>query len=384
MKILHVIPSFSLEAGGVAQGVRSLTKFYAQENVKATVVCLDDPQENLAEAEHLEVIALGKGKGVFSYHSGLIDWLKIHSSKFDAVVVEGLWQYHGFAVYKALKHSLVPYYVFTHGMLDPWFKHTYPLKHVKKYLFWFFAQYAVLKHAKAVLFTCEDEKLLARESFWPYRVREEVVGYGTSITELAKTTRPGDFYKKHPELEGKRLFLFLSRIHEKKGCDLLIQAFAKVAKSNPDLHLVMAGPDQTGWQADLEKLVHDLNITDQVTWTGMIRDEIKWGAIKAAEAFVLPSHQENFGIAVAEALAVGKPVLISNKVNIWREIQEANAGLVETDTLDGTVNLFTRWLALSGEQKAKIQSSTVPCFKDKFDMAQATKNLIKLIKMDFE
>jgi glycosyltransferase involved in cell wall biosynthesis len=213
-------------------------------------------------------------------------------------------------------------------------------------------------------------------------VNEIVVNYGTTITEVAKTAKASDFYNEYPELEGKRLFLFLSRIHEKKGCDLLIQAFAKVAKSNPDLHLVMAGPDQTGLLADLKKIANDFGIENRITWTGMIKNKVKWGAMKAAEVFILPSHQENFGIAVAEALAVGTPVLISNKVNIWREIKEMNAGHVEDDTFEGTQKLIQTWLDLSEDEKQTIKQNTVPCYEQKFNISQAAKNLIELLRAD--
>lgn len=371
----------SLESGGPAQGVRNLTSFYSKLDVKPSVICLDDPNTKLGNVDHIDIFALGKGKAA-AYHSGLIPWLKKNATKYDAVIVHGLWQYHGYAVYKALRGTKTPYYVFPHGMLDPWFKHEYPLKHLKKYVFWFLAQYPVLKNARAVLFTCEEEKLLARQSFSPYHVREVVVNYGTRLTEIADTAKPNDFYELYPELQGKRLFLFLSRIHVKKGCDLLIQAFAKFAISNTELHLVIAGPDQRGWQADLEKIATDFSIADCITWTGMIKNEVKWGAIKAAEVFILPSHQENFGIAVAEALAVGTPVLISNKVNIWREIKEMNAGLVEEDTLEGTQKLIQAWLDLSPEQKEIIEQNTVLCYEQKFDIAQAASNLIKLIRSD--
>lgn len=383
LKVLHVLPSLNLEKGGVAQGVINLSLCYAALGVTATVLTMDDPDVFLPNTEHLNVVALGKGSfGSFSYHPIMLSWLKKHIHEFDVAIVDGLWQYHGYAVYKALKNSDVPYYVYTHGMLDPWFKDTYPLKHVKKYLYWFVGQYPVLKHAKAVLFTCEDEKVLARESFRPYKVREKVVGYGADITEIAQTARPDDFYALYSELQEKRIFLFLSRIHEKKGCDLLIEAFAKVAKKSPDLHLVMAGPDQTDWQSDLEKLALHLDISNRITWTGMLKNEQKWGAIKAAEVFVLPSHQENFGIAVAEALAMGTPVLISNKVNIWREIQEMNAGLVADDTLDGTEQLLTKWLELDSDAREQMHDNAVQCFKEKFDIRQASINLINLIKQD--
>ncbi|MDO6804770.1 glycosyltransferase, partial [Wenyingzhuangia sp. 1_MG-2023] len=107
-----------------------------------------------------------------------------------------------------------------------------------------------------------------------------------------------------------------------------------------------------------------------------------WGAIKAAEVFILPSHQENFGISVAEALAVGTPVLISSKVNIWREIKEMNAGLVGDDTLEGTQKLLQAWLDLSENEKQIIKQNTVACYKQKFDISQAAKNLIELIRIN--
>jgi glycosyltransferase involved in cell wall biosynthesis len=382
IKLLHVIDSMNLEGGGPTQGLRNLTAFYEGLGVSATVLCMDETSAKPANAEHLNIVSLGRGKGVFGYHPDLVDWLSENASSFNAVIVHGLWQYHGQAVFKALKTLNVPYYVFPHGMLDPWFKDQYPLKHLKKYVYWFLAQYPVLKNAKAVLFTCEEEKLLARESFTPYQVREKVVNYGTTLTEVAKQSTADDFLNALPALKGKRIVLFLSRIQEKKGCDLLIRAFARVAAVDDDLQLVMAGPDQTGLQAELEQLAESLGVASRITWTGMLKNEQKWGALKTAEVFVLPSHQENFGIAVAEALAVGTPVLISNKVNIWREIEAMGAGLVAEDTEAGTLKNLRTWLAMDESERANMRSQTTVCYSQKFDIAQAAKNLITLIKAD--
>ena len=106
----------------------------------------------------------------------------------------------------------------------------------------------------------------------------------------------------HPELRGRRILVYLGRIHQKKGCDLLIRAFARVATVDPSLHLVMAGPDQTGWVAQLKDLAARLGVMSRVSWLGMVTGDDKWSALYAAEALVLPSHQESFGIVVAEAL----------------------------------------------------------------------------------
>ena len=156
-------------------------------------------------------------------------------------------------------------------MLDPWFKHTYPLKHLKKWLYWPWAEYRVLRDAQAVLFTSEDERLLARESFWFYQAREAVVAYGTRTPPDDAETLRTHFYAVHPELHGKTLLLFMSRIQEKKGCDLLIEAFAKVAGQDPNLHLLMAGPDQTGWIAKLQAQAGRLGIAERITWPGMLQ-----------------------------------------------------------------------------------------------------------------
>jgi glycosyltransferase involved in cell wall biosynthesis len=111
----------------------------------------------------------------------------------------------------------------------------------------------------------------------------------------------------------------------------------------------------------------------------MLSGELKWGAFSAADAFVLPSHQENFGIAVAEALACGTPVLISNKVNIWREIAEAGAGFADDDTVAGTTRLIQRWSRTSAEERAIMSANAGKCFKDRFDIERATDSLLQVL-----
>ncbi len=247
---------------------------------------------------------------------------------------------------------------------------------MKKWLYWPWAEYRVLQDARATLFTSESERLLARESFWLYKCNEIVVNYGTSAPIGDAEDKRQTFLKQFLELRDKRLLLFLSRIHFKKGCDLLLEAFAKVAGLDDSLHLVMAGPDQTGWQTDLQKQAKNLGIEQKITWTGMLSGELKWGALFAAEVLVLPSHQENFGIVVAEALACGVPVLISNKVNIWREIVADGAGLTANDDLDGTTQLLQKWLAMPSEEKKVMQQKTKQCFAQRFEIRKAAKNLI--------
>ena len=381
MKILRVISSVNPRGGGPIEGVRQLQDPLEKLGVSVEIACCDAPDAPWLTKTGLSVIhALGPAKNGYGYTSKLLPWLQENTHRFDAVIVNGIWQYHGLAVRKALIGTKVPYFVFTHGMLDPWFKHTYPLKHLKKWLYWPWAEYRVLRDARAVIFTCEDERLLARQSFWLYRANEAVTAYGTASPPSNGTELAQRFLATRPQLKEKRIVLFLSRIQEKKGCDLLIAAFAQVANLDPSLHLVMAGPDQTEWIKTLLNQAYLLGIADRITWPGMLQGDDKWGAFYSAEVFCLPSHQENFGIVVAEALACGKPVLISNKVNIWREIESDAAGFVDDDTVDGTLRNLNRWLNLNSSDYEKISDRATLCFASRFHIQRAATRLVEIIR----
>ena len=381
MNILHVIASVNPQGGGPIEGVKQLYGPLRDLGVNVEIVCCDMPGEPWHSLESMPIVhALGPSKFLYAHTPRLVPWLCENAARFDAVVVNGLWQYPGLAVRQALIGSGVPYFVFTHGMLDPWFKRAYPLKHLKKWLYWPWGEYRVLRDARAVIFTCEDERLLARQSFWLYRANEAVISYGTASPPANGVELAQGFLASHPHLQGKRIVLFLSRIQEKKGCDLLVSAFAQVAAQDASLHLVMAGPDQTGWVAELKAQAEKLGIAHRISWPGMLQRNAKWGAFYAAEVFCLPSHQENFGIVVAEALACGKPVLISNKVNIWREIESDAAGFVAEDTVAGTVQNLQRWLALDGSAYSQMSERARHCFSQRFHIERAAKCLLEILR----
>jgi glycosyltransferase involved in cell wall biosynthesis len=139
--------------------------------------------------------------------------------------------------------------------------------------------------------------------------------------------------------------------------------------------LVIAGPDQVGWQKKLQERAEQLGITSRITWTGMISGSIKWGVLRAAEVFVMPSHQENFGIVVAEALAAGTPTLVSDKVNVWREVQADGAGIVAEDTPSGTCEFFRSYLDLPQEKKLAMRQLARQCFEQRFEIKKAARDL---------
>jgi len=379
MKLLHLIRSVNPAGGGPIEGLKQLAGVMGEMGHHTEVLTLDAPTSSWVRDLRLPVYALGSEGVGYGFTPRLVPWLRENAGSYAAVVVRGVWQYHSFACWRALRHSSTPYVVFTHGMLDPWFKRAYPWKHAKKWLYWPWAEYRVLRDAAAVLFTSEEERRLARESFWLYRCREVVVNYGTAAPKDDTEAQTAAFFTQYPELRKKRLVLFLGRIHPKKGCDLLIEAFAKVLGGDSAWHLVIAGPDQVGWQAELTDLARQKGVSDSITWTGMLEGDVKYGAMKAAEAFALPSHQENFGIGVAESLACGTPVLISNKVNIWREVHQDGAGLVSNDDLDGTCSLLREWLALPSERKSSMREQARNCFRRRFEIRRSADSLIHVL-----
>jgi glycosyltransferase involved in cell wall biosynthesis len=361
------------------EGIRQGTPYLAELGVQSTVACLDDPAAPWLEGFPCRVEALGPGWGRYGYRRGLVPQLRALAADHDVVIVHGLWQYHGLLAWRALHGGPVPYLVQTHGMLDPWFKRRYPFKHLKKWCYWPWADYRLLRDAEAVLFTCERERQLARQSFWLYRAKERVIAYGTAAPPGEAAQQREQFLQRWPQLRGQRLLLFLGRIHPKKGVDLLIEAFAAAARQEPMLQLVLAGPDQLGLQADLQRRAIQLDVADRLHWLGMLSGDLKWGAFHAAELFCLPSHQENFGIAVAEALACGLPVAIAEPVNISGEVAEASAGLVHDDTVAGTTAALQQWLALPEAERRAMGERGLALFAERFEIRAAARDLKDLV-----
>ena len=293
--------------------------------------------------------------------------------KCSAVLAHGLWQWPSYMAWKNYKKNGTPYLVFPHGMLDPWFKKSYPLKHIKKQIYWWYRQGTILRDAYAVCFTTEEERLLARKTFSPYQCNEVVTGLGVGDPPGDLVEQSTLLYSQFPQLKNKRVLLYLGRFHPKKGVDLLINAFVKY--SNDDDILMLAGPNksQDSYLKTLQKL--SVKKEKQILWTGMLEGDLKWGALRVADALILPSHQENFGMVIAEALSVGTPVFLTNKVNLWREVVDCCAGIVSDDHQEGILELVHKW---SRGEHDQLAENTVSCFREKFNISKTAENIMSL------
>jgi glycosyltransferase involved in cell wall biosynthesis len=371
MRILHLIHTLDPACGGTSEAVRQLAQAHATAGHQVVVASLDAAGSPFLAQLPCPAHALGPAHGRFGYAPALAPWLRTQLAGTDLVVVHGMWQYHGMAARKACRALRRPYVVYPHGMLDPWFKRHYPLKHLKKWLYWPWGDYRVLRDAAAVVFTTDEERLAARQSFWLYRAHERVASLGIEDPPQDSSRQQGAFLARFPALAGTRNLLFLGRLHAKKGCDLAIAAFAEVAAGDQRLRLVMAGPDSGSTRALLERDAAQRGIGERIVWTGLLQGDEKWGALRCAEAFLLPSHQENFGVAVIEALACRLPVLISNQVNVWRAIAEHRAGFVDADDAPGTARNLRAWCALDEPARQTMAAAARACFTARFEIGAA-------------
>lgn len=388
MKVLHIIGSVDPASGGPIEAILRL-KELTDDVVEHEVVSLDSPTAPFLSTSRVTTHALGQSRKArlraierFGYSAALVPWLKGNIGKYDCAIVHGLWNYSKYAACAALRKSKVPYFVFVHGMMDPWFRRRYPLKHCVKQVSWLLFQGPLMSAAKAAIFTTNEECRVSRGVFRGFSYRERVIRLGTNEPPPATEMQIHRFREQVPDLGDRQFILFLSRIHPKKGCDLLIKAFAAVVAEGASFDLVIAGPDEMNLQSELGRLATELGVSDRIHWPGMLVGDAKWGAFRKAQAFILPSHQENFGLVVAEALACGTPVLITNKVQVWNEVASSNAGLVENDDLLGVTRLLHNFEMLGSPERDGMRQRARQCFEDHLDIRATRQSFLDLLSSE--
>jgi len=388
MNVLRVIGSMDPALGGPGQGVRNTIPALEKLGVHNEVVSLDHPASGFLGNDPFTIHAIGPSVGPWQYGSKLIPWLLDNLNRFDVIVIEGLWLYYSHATGKAWRQfkersasneKIPKLLVMPHGMLDPYFQRdpSRRLKAVRNWIYWKLIESKVINHSDGLMFTCDEELQLARQPFRPYHPKNELnVGFGIQEPPPFQQIMEDEFFGACPEVRGYPYLLFLSRIHEKKGVDLLIHGYAKTFNANSP-KLVIAGPGlDTPYGKSIRDLVSKYGLNGSVFFPGMLSGDRKWGAFYKCDAFILPSHQENFGIAVVEALACHKPVLISNQVNIWKEIIAEGAGIVADNTQAGAQSLIEKWIDMTPSERLAIVGRTRPAFEKLYAIDPAAERLL--------
>lgn len=327
MRVLHVCSSIDPVSGGPANVLARLAPIQREQGHHVDIVVADAPEavkevvESLADAG-VAVHAGGSMSGPFAKGPNVERLLrKAFDRKPDVVHIHGIWQHAPHTCASMARHQGVPYIFRPCGMLDPWCLEQ--SKWVKKAHLAFIGR-RDFNGACALHYTTETERRLVMPL--GFKATAYVIPNGLDTDEFDPLPEPGAFRAAHG-LADAPIVIYLSRLHPKKLPDLLIRAFAKGASS--DARLVLAGAGEDAYVRDLQECARVAGVADRTIFTGMITGREKIEALADANLFCLPSQQENFGVVVIEALAAGTPVLISEKVNIFREVLDAGAGRAE-------------------------------------------------------
>ena len=355
IRILHVIASLAVRTGGPAKAAIDMARAVARLGHEVAIYTTD---RELSAEERRELNVAHDQGGIevryFRQHAPhafatsfpLARALGERIARVDLVHLHSLYLFHDWATARACRRHGVPYLLRPHGTLDPyhWSRHRW-----RKRLIEAAFQNRATRQAAALHFTSDEEMRAAQ----PYAEGAPgvVVPNGLDLAEYADLPPPGELRGRYREIGARRIVLFLGRLNFKKGLDLLVPAFGLALAEHPDLHLVIAGPDD-GMEGPARQLVAASGLGPHVTFTGILTGRAKLAAFRDAYLFALPSYAENFGIAVVEAMACGLPVAISDQVAIWRDIEQAGAGSVGRTNAASVADQLRRLAAEPGAAAA--------------------------------
>jgi len=324
LRILHVIGDLAPESGGPAKAGFEMARAVARRGHDVAIYATDFgqppemPRDRMRDGVRIRLFPLQQPK-IWLASWALRRALEADIPGFDVIHLHSLYLFHDWVMRDLARRYRKPYLLRPHGTLDPYI---FQRRRLKKVLFDHWFQNGLLAAAAAIHYTAEDEMRLAEP--YVHGAPGVVIPNGLDPGEYARLPAKGSFRERHPEVGNRQILLFLGRINFKKGLDVLAAAVGRLKRE--DLHLVIAGPDG-GYLAEARRFVEEAGIAPRTSFVGMLQGEDKLAAFADASIFLLPSYSENFGIAVVEAMACGLPVLISDRVNIWREVVADGAGL---------------------------------------------------------
>lgn len=350
--LLHVIPDLDPVSGGTVSALVGLALAQHRLGMQVNVVTTRWPGSDDSQVDRLR--EGGVSVTPLSARGRMVSIATLGAALRPAIEDAGVVHVH--ALWEELQHQACrlaqrlskPYVVSPHGMLDPWSLGQGRWKK-RAYLGWRLRGH--LNRAAAIHCTTAAEARLIEPL--GFTAPKWVIPNGVDLTEFASPPQPGamatDFVCRFPQVSGRPIVLFLSRLHPKKGLDLLLPAFA--ACGHPEAILVLAGPGAEPYVAGLRAHAIQLGIADRVVFTGMLRGQERVAALRAADLFVLPSYQENFGIAVVEAMAAGTPAIISGQVNLSEELAGQGVGQVVRTEVGDLTRALCEWLASSRRRR---------------------------------
>jgi glycosyltransferase involved in cell wall biosynthesis len=335
MRVLHVLQSLHPRFGGPPAVVLRLASSQANLGTHVGLLSYQISDEsdtvsrsislvpNISMVERFD-LPIESGWISRALASNIGTWIARNAHNWDVVHLHNIWDPAVRAGASAARRAGLNYVITPHGSLDPWAMRQKPLKRAKKLAALAMQMRSLLDGSMFLHVLNEDERVGLAEL--GLRARTEVVANGILLEELSDLPPRGSFRKQVPDLGDAPFILFLSRIHQKKGLDILVDAFAPICATHSDLKLVVAGPDDGALERNRER-ARQLAVHDRVHFVGPLYGREKYAALIDASVFCLPSRMEGFSIAILEALACSCPVVISENCH-FPEVAEASAGRV--------------------------------------------------------
>ena len=335
MRIYHVIGSMDPSGGGPPAVAARLAAAQAGLGHEVRILCYGSPDDryevrkslsDVPNIDRVAIVALSPAPGWPRWREQFTgkmikQYLHERLAPGDILHLHGVWESLLLRSSRVARKLHVPYVVAPHGMLDPW---SLRQSRIKKRVALRLGFGQMLDSAAFLHTLNNDERdLLAPLQLKP---RTEVIPNGVFLQEIDPLPAPGSFYRSQPQLMGRPYVLFLSRLHHKKGLDQLARAFGILAPKLPQLQWVVAGPDG-GEKDNLTQWVSQKSLGDRVHMVGPLYGKAKWEALVDAACFCLPSRQEGFSMAITEAMAAGKAVVISPQCH-FPQVAEAGAGFI--------------------------------------------------------
>jgi len=367
-KILKIISSIDPSYGGPSRGVINTSIHLSKRGYLVDIVTIDKHKFNFDLSKNIRFINFKNYFGInYRFSIDFFLWLYKNRNKYQIIVVHGLWQFQTLAARLLIKKK---YYVYTHGQLDPYFRIDIKKK-LKKFFYWYFIEYKNLQNSISILLTTEGEKSNLNKTFVnTKKIKKKVTGYGIfPQKKLNKKIAVSKFYKKFEFLKNKNFFVFIGRFDEKKGCDIIIDAVKKIDKKLNSLILFVGPCPDRIYKKNLINIVKKYNLSSKIYFSDALYGDLKWASIYLSRAMLLPSHGENFGISLVESLSMSRPVITSNKVNIYQDIFKYKCGLISNNNVASFSNKLLTFEKLNRQEYLRMCVNAKKCFNEKFNLS---------------
>jgi len=353
VKALHIVASINREVGGPAVTVSGLATALSDLGVDTTVATLDyarhGPQPTLSGVRVESMVATVLTRGLRGWSPQFARKVaSLAEAGAEVIHNHGLWMFPNYYARRVARARRIALVVSPRGMLDEW---SLQRSRIRKAVVWHLFEKDNLASAQLLHATSAAEAKAIRAAGLAQPIA--VIPNGVDVPDAARLPGRERLERSYPALADREWLLFMARLHPVKGLAELLRVWHSLAPQFPRWQLVVAGPDFEGHGVEVRRRAATLGLSDRITFTGMLSGEDKACALANAGVLVLPTHSENFGIVVAEALAHGTPA-ITTRAAPWQELQEARCGWWVEDREDALHAALVEAISLAPEQRSEM------------------------------